>query len=155
MENIIKETISNLTAFLSSNINEINVVKQEDEIYYVNIKIEDENEQRSLIGRDSNNLKAIEALSKLILGQKLGDRVSMFLDINGFRKKQEDSVKKMASEAVEKVRVEKTPYKLAPMSPYFRRIVHLYLTGEEFSDIATESVGIEPMRRVMVKLKGE
>lgn len=155
MENIIKDTISSLASYLSSNIGEITVEKQEDDIYYVNISIEDNEQQRLLIGRDSQNLKAIESIFRLMLGQKSEDRLHVFLDINGFRKKQEDSVKKMAMDAVEKVRADKIPFKLAPMSPYFRRIAHLYLAGPDFDDIATESIGTEPMRRVMVKIKSE
>jgi len=40
---------------------------------------------------------------------------------------------------------------LAPMPAYERRIIHLELAGRQ--DVITESIGQEPERRVMIKLR--
>jgi hypothetical protein len=45
---------------------------------------------------------------------------------------------------------------MAPMSPYFRRVVHTYIAGDPaFSDITTESTGEGNYRQVVLRLKDE
>ncbi|KKU79285.1 MAG: hypothetical protein UY05_C0034G0007 [Candidatus Peregrinibacteria bacterium GW2011_GWA2_47_7] len=61
---------------------------------------------------------------------------------------------KIAMRKVDTARKTLTPQTLPPMSPYFRRIVHLALVGDEFSDIITESVGEGDKRAVTIKVRG-
>ena len=43
------------------------------------------------------------------------------------------------------------PYKLEPMNPYERRVIHSAL--QEYTDINTYSEGEEPFRRIVISLK--
>jgi len=43
---------------------------------------------------------------------------------------------------------------LAPMSPYFRRVVHLFIASNpDLQDIVTESIGEGEHRQIVLKLK--
>lgn len=73
------------------------------------------------------------------------------LDVENYRKKREETLIKVAQKVAYKVRKSKRPYKLEPMNPYERRIIHSTL--QEFNDIITYSEGEEPFRRVIISLK--
>ena len=47
-----------------------------------------------------------------------------------------------------KLRKSERPYKLEPMNPYERRIIHSAL--QEYTDINTYSEGEEPFRRIVI-----
>ena len=77
----------------------------------------------------------------------------MILDVDGYRKRQEESVKTLAEKKVELARQTKQDQLLPPMSSYFRRIVHLFLASGEFPDVTTESMGEGDNRQVIIKIK--
>ena len=78
------------------------------------------------------------------------------LDIDGYRKSQEDKVCKIAEQKADFVRRTGSHIALAPMSPYFRRIVHLHVASSpQLQDLMTESVGEGEYRQIVLKLKGD
>ncbi|KKP36551.1 MAG: single-stranded nucleic acid binding R3H domain-containing protein, spoIIIJ-associated protein [Candidatus Peregrinibacteria bacterium GW2011_GWF2_33_10] len=151
MENNIKQTLNTLLAYLSIAYNEIQIEKNADGSFYVNIATD--TEPKFIIGKDSKNLKSLEHLLKLIIDKGQEERTLLQLDVNNYRQKQIENVKKVALEGVMRVRETKNIYPLPPMSPYFRRVVHLYLDSEEFVDVYTESSGNDFRRRVIIKPK--
>lgn len=140
MEEIIKTLISffNITdATLEINENE--------EIITINIRTEN---GRTLIGPDGTTLKDLELLVKA-LAQKNNIAKKIILDVNNYRKYREEQLKKLAKETAHKVIITKKPIKLPPMNAYERRIIHLELAINP--NVATESVGEEPNRCLIVK----
>lgn len=124
---------------------------EEGTSYRVNIDSEDPS---LLIGYHGENLLALQHVLKVILWKKLNrSDFSIVLDVDEYRKRQEENVLSLAERRVEIARNTNTDQKLPPMSPYFRRLVHMHLTKSEFEDIETESVGEDDRRQVIIKVK--
>ena len=107
-----------------------------------------------LIGERGNNLVAIEHLLKKIISKKRDKTASseeekFTLDINDYRIKRLYDLKQDVKAAAKEVRLYRREAPLRPMSSFERRIVHLLLA--EYPDIATESIGEDPNRRVIIK----
>lgn len=111
-----------------------------------------------LIGWHGETLNSVQHLLKSILRSKESMEKSPFLvlDVDGYRREQEDKVKKMAENKADFVRRTGTRVALAPMSPYFRRIVHLHIANNPtFQDLTTESIGEGDYRQVVLRLKSK
>lgn len=102
-----------------------------------------------LIGEYGNNLFALEHLLKKYFRQKSADDLKFTLDINDYRMKKMEDLKQDVKTAAKNVRLYKKEVPLRAMSSFERRIVHLLLA--EYPDITTESIGDEPLRRVIIK----
>jgi predicted RNA-binding protein Jag len=69
---------------------------------------------------------------------------------------QEEKVKKIAEAKADFVRRTGNRIALSPMSPYFRRIIHLYVANTpQLQDLTTESVGEGDYRQIVLKMKDE
>jgi spoIIIJ-associated protein len=111
-----------------------------------------------IIGWHGETLNSIQHLAKSIIRQKekLDRSPFLVLDVDGYRASQEDKVKKIAEQKADFVRRTGSRVALAPMSPYFRRIVHLHVANTpELADLTTESSGDGDYRQVVLKLKDE
>jgi spoIIIJ-associated protein len=102
-----------------------------------------------LIGKNGQNLKAIEHIAKAITFKKAPEQVSFALDINDYRKSRAKLIVRSALEVANRVRDNKRAEALLPMSSYERRLVHIELTA--YPDLETESIGEEPQRRVVIR----
>lgn len=112
------------------------------------ISIQAPSDARFLIGKNGQNLKAIEHVLRamLVKSEKEG---AVVLDINDYKKSRANHLIDVAKQVVARVRSTQKAEALFPMSSYERRIVHMELAA--YPDITTESVGSEPQRRVIVK----
>lgn len=106
-----------------------------------------------LIGHHGENLQAMQKVLKVLCHSKLGEEVSVHFDVDNYRKRQEENVLSITEQKIREVRESKVQSALPPMSPYFRRIVHLYIRDGEYSDLETESMGEGNYRQVVIKLK--
>ena len=102
-----------------------------------------------LIGEYGINLAALEYVIKRILRKKYNEEFKFTLDINDYRMRRLEDLKQDVKVAAKEVRMYKKEVPLRAMSSFERRIVHLLLA--EYPDIATESFGQEPERRVVIK----
>lgn len=119
-------------------------------VYRIDI---DSDEASTLIGYHGETIYALQHLVKTLVWKKSGENVFIIIDVDSYRKRQEESVLALAMRKVEAARKTLQDQMLPPMSPYFRRIVHMALTTPEFSDVATESVGEGDHRAVVIKVK--
>lgn len=104
-----------------------------------------------LIGQRGLCLDAFQYLARVILKKKEGEIINFVIDVNNYRKKKEQYLIDLAKDAAFKVKSTKQEIALQPMSPYERRIIHMTLAEDK--EVATESTGEEPERRVVIKLK--
>jgi len=153
MEDTIHEIIENLVGKMGGTINKFRIEKDPDGGYNVNLETSDPN---LMIGHHGENIGALQHIAKLILWNKADPtsseaRTDLSLDIDNYRKRQEENVIQLAERKVEMVRKLASPQSLPAMSPYFRRVVHLYLTQEKFNDIRTESQGQGDYRYIVIK----
>lgn len=147
MEEIICETLKPLLELLHFQFSKIDVEDKGDSHYRINIETDEANH---LIGAHGNTLFAVQHLLKVLLRKKMECDFSITLDVDNYRKRQEENVITMAEQKVDEVRRHGKAQKLPPMSSYFRRLVHLHLTQEQFNDIGTESEGEGPYRAVII-----
>ena len=127
---------------------EINI-KEENDIINVNLSGE---KMGLIIGYRGETLDSLQYLLSLVVNKNHNNIYKkVVLDVENYRKKREETLIKVAQKVAYKVRKSKRPYKLEPMNPYERRIIHSTL--QEFNDIITYSEGEEPFRRVIISLK--
>lgn len=104
---------------------------------------------RFLIGKDGQNLKALEQILRAMFLKKIDDIGNIVVDVNDYRRSRAIYVVDLARQVVARVRSTQKAEALLPMSGYERRVVHMELAS--YPDIATESIGAEPQRRIVVK----
>lgn len=130
-------------------------VKPEEDIMRVDI---DSPEPSRIIGWHGETLNSIQHLLKSIIRtlEKLERTPFIVVDVDGYRRSQEDKVRRIAEQKADFVRRTGSRIALSPMSPYFRRIVHLHVANTpNLSDLTTESVGEGEYRQIVLKLKNE
>jgi spoIIIJ-associated protein len=126
-------------------------IEKEEGIYRVNIETEDTN---LLIGYHGETIKALEHVLRLLLWKKVENPESnIVIDIENYRKRQEKNVIEMAEKKAEYARKTMKTQILPPMSPYFRRLVHIHFTQPQFSDLETASIGEGDRRQLTIKSK--
>ncbi|NCC47587.1 MAG: protein jag [Clostridia bacterium] len=118
---------------------------RDGETVYIDVMGED---CGAAIGRHGETLDALQYLTSLVANQFSEEHVRIIVDIDGYRRRREDTLINMASRAADKVLSSGNPYRLQPMSPAERRIVHSSLQG--FAGITTFSEGDDPRRRVVI-----
>jgi spoIIIJ-associated protein len=151
METLIQETVEELLSKLCTPFRKIRIEKTDENAYKVNIESE---EPSLLIGRHGDNIYALQNILRIILWNKQDNQCNITVDIDDYRKRQEQNVLNLAERKVEAVRKTKKAQNLPPMAPYFRRLIHMHLTQEKYSDIETESVGEGDFRYLTIKPKG-
>ncbi len=110
---------------------------------------EDEKEALgALIGRKGERLSALQHLVNLMLSRKMGTWTRVLVDVEDYRGRRERQLIEVATRAAERVNETGQMLQLEPMSALERRWVHLAL--RDVDGIATQSIGEEPTRRVVV-----
>lgn len=94
-------------------------------------------------------IASLQHLLRLMVERRLNGWVPIELDIDRFRQGQEEVLRRLALSAEEKVRRSGRPVYLKPMTAWERRVIHLTL--QESPNVETESIGVEPFRKVVVK----
>lgn len=153
MQALIKDTLGTLLKHLGLEFSEITVDAADASM--IRVDIISANPSR-LIGWHGETLNALQHMVKSIARtkEKLEKAPFIILDVDGYRRDQEDKVCRMAEQKIDFVRRKKTRVALPPMSPYFRRVVHVYIANhQDFQDITTESVGEGDYRQIVLRLK--
>lgn len=104
-----------------------------------------------LIGRRGETLDSIQYLTSLVVNKDREDFKRVIVDVEGYRKKREETLIALAYRMANKVEKYKKSVTLEPMTPYERRIIHSAL--QERFTIETVSVGEEPNRKVVIRVK--
>ncbi|HEY7623801.1 MAG TPA: RNA-binding cell elongation regulator Jag/EloR [Candidatus Limnocylindria bacterium] len=102
----------------------------------------------ALIGRGGENLVALQQITSAITSRRVGRTVHIPLDIEGYRRRREEQLREIARRVASRVRTSGQAVTLEPMLAYERRIVHLAVQGTP--GVKTESVGVDPNRRVVI-----
>lgn len=104
-----------------------------------------------LIGYKGKTIESFQSLLNSILQREDEEYAKVFVEINGYKKKKEEKLKKLANKMADNVIRFRKPIRLEPMSAYERLIIHTELANRK--DVETESFGEEPRRRVVIKKK--
>jgi spoIIIJ-associated protein len=106
----------------------------------------------ALIGRKGERLSALQHLVNLLLSKRVGEWTRILVDVEDYRGRRESQLRDLANRAAERVMETNKMLQLEPMPALERRWIHLALRDHE--RVATQSVGEEPNRRVVVLPRG-
>lgn len=103
----------------------------------------------ALIGKNGQNIGALEQVVRLCALRELPNLPSFTVDINDYRQLRTKQLVSAALAVAERVRASKKAEAMEPMSAYDRRLIHVELASHP--DVETASIGEEPKRRVVIK----
>ena len=103
-----------------------------------------------LAGRDGRTLGAIEVIAYAVLAKHAGrGDLRVRVDVGGFRRRQADTLTRLAERLAIQVAKSGEPHELQPMPPAERRVIHIAL--KENPDVMSESVGEGAARRLVIR----
>jgi len=125
------------------------IAKTREDVIYINIQTDS---PALLIGRGGEGLEALQHLVRTLLTvDNAGEHRTVVVDIEGYREKKAEYVKKLARDKAFQVLATGIEEYLDPMSSFERRIVHMVCSN--IADVETESVGEGRERKVRIKPK--
>jgi spoIIIJ-associated protein len=102
-----------------------------------------------LVGQRGATLEALQELTRLAIFRATGSPSRLLLDVGGYRNARRKELASVARNAIEKVREHGEPVRLEPMSAFERKCVHDVINAA--SGVESESEGVEPSRRIVVR----
>jgi spoIIIJ-associated protein len=102
----------------------------------------------ALIGRKGERLSALQHLVNLMLSKEMGTWTRVLVDVEDYRGRRERQLRDLALRAAARVVETGKMLQLEPMPALERRWIHLTLRDNP--DVATQSIGEEPNRRVVL-----
>ncbi|CAM2077891.1 MULTISPECIES: RNA-binding cell elongation regulator Jag/EloR [Clostridium] len=148
------DSLDDAKTFLISVLNSMDInadidIKEENDIIKINLKGP---KMGLVIGYRGETLDSLQYLVSLVVNKNHENPYKrVVLDAENYRHKREETLIRVAQKTAYKVKKSGRPYKLEPMNPYERRIIHSAL--QEYTDINTYSEGEEPFRRIIISLK--
>ncbi|MBN1440470.1 MAG: Jag N-terminal domain-containing protein [Anaerolineales bacterium] len=101
-----------------------------------------------MVSRRGEALGAMQYLARMMVARKLGRPLPVIVDVEGFRRRREQQLRRMARRAAEQAVERGRTVVLEPMPANERRIIHIELRGH--ADVTTESVGVGRQRKVTI-----
>lgn len=102
----------------------------------------------ALIGRKGERLSALQHLVNLMLSRRTGQWTRVLVDVEDYRGRRERQLVDLATRAAERVVATGKMLQLEPMPALERRWIHIAL--RDHAGVATQSIGEEPNRRIVV-----
>ena len=102
----------------------------------------------ALIGRKGERLSALQHLVNLMLSKEMGAWTRVLVDVEDYRGRRERQLRELAERAAARVVETGKMLQLEPMSALERRWIHMSL--RDHPAVATQSIGEEPNRRVVL-----
>jgi spoIIIJ-associated protein len=102
----------------------------------------------ALIGRKGERLSALQHLVNLMLSKEMGAWTRVLVDVEDYRGRRERQLRELADRAAARVVETGKMLQLEPMPALERRWIHLTL--RDHPGVATQSIGEEPNRRVVL-----
>ena len=104
-----------------------------------------------LIGRHGQTLEALQYLVNLAVSRVSDERRRVLLDVEGYRRRREETLQRLAARLAEQVRRSGQSVALEPMSAHERRVIHVTL--QDHPGVTTRSEGEEPYRKIVISAK--
>ncbi len=101
-----------------------------------------------LIGPRGETLNAVQYLARLMVGNQMQKRASFVVDVEGYRKRRQQALARLAERMAKKVISRRRPVSLEPMPPHERRIIHMTLRDND--EVYTQSSGEGKRRKVRI-----
>jgi release factor glutamine methyltransferase len=101
-----------------------------------------------VIGREGKTLQSLEFIVNVVMAKHFGPAYRVVLDAAGYRRRNEERLRRIAADAALQVEASGQPIELPPMRPSERRLIHLML--KQHPKVTTTSVGEGEERHVVV-----
>jgi len=150
MELLIKETLEKLLDILKISYTGVKITKEGSDVYYTEIETDNSS---LLIGWHGETVAAIQHILKCLLWkQGVESKKQVIIDVDGYKKRQEESVVRLAERKAEVAVSSQKEIILPPMNAYLRRKVHTHLANsDKFKKLViTESVGEGEHRQIKI-----
>ncbi len=144
----LKETISQILNLMNIEAN-LEIRKREKNLE-INIF---SNNNSILIGKEGKTLDSLQNIIRQIALKEFGDKYRVMVDVENYKTHRITNIERTARKIAREVARTKVEAKLETMNSYERRIVHNTLSNNKY--VYTESIGEEPNRYVVIKLKEE
>jgi spoIIIJ-associated protein len=102
-----------------------------------------------LVGPGGVTLDALQELTRLAVHRETGVRSRLMLDVGGHRAQRRAELSALGAAAAQRVVETGEVERLAPMTPFERKIVHDAVAG--VAGVDTESEGEEPERCIVIR----
>lgn len=122
--------------------------RQDEEYLHLDVRGD---ELGILIGRRGQALDALQYLVNLAAGRVSSERQRIVVDVEGYRRRREETLQRLAERLADKVRRSGERTELEPMSAHERRVIHLALQDNPY--VTTYSEGEEPFRKVVIEAR--
>jgi len=103
----------------------------------------------TVIGKRGQTLDSVQYLTSLVVNKGKSGYTRTIIDAEGYRKKRELTLEKLAVRLADKVMNTGRSVRLEPMNPYERKVIHSVL--QKYDGVVTRSEGKEPYRRVIIE----
>ena len=103
----------------------------------------------TVIGKRGQTLDSVQYLTSLVVNKGQSKYQRTIIDAEGYRKKREQTLEKLAVRLADKAISSKKRVSLEPMNPYERKVIHSVL--QQYEGVTTKSEGSEPYRRVVIE----
>lgn len=151
----INDILSDLKDKISTILNLMNIdtnleIKRKEENIAINIF---SNHNSILIGKEGKTLDSLQNIMRQILLKETSSDLKLIIDVENYKEHRMTHIERTARKVAREVAKTKVEASLEPMNSYERRIVHNTLSKNKY--VYTKSIGEEPNRYVMIKLKEE
>lgn len=106
-----------------------------------------------LIGKHGRTLESLQLLFNRMMNKKFREGVRVYIDVNGYKVKRADLLKKMVARLGERIKRGSKPLTIGPFNPHDRRIIHLAI--KEDPDLEAESLGEGEIKRIRITPKSK
>jgi spoIIIJ-associated protein len=104
-----------------------------------------------IIGKKGKTLDSLQLIANIYAGRISNPEIHVVLDSENYRLRREEAIVRMAYDAADRVRSNRSSLLLEPMNPFERRIVHTTLGDND--DIMTRSEGEGMYKQVRVSYR--
>lgn len=154
---IVVTTINDIQNYIKETLTEILTAMQIEAKYEIrrrdktiNIKIFSNN-NAILIGKNGRTIGSLQTIVRQIISNVIDEKINIILDVENYKEKRIKNIEYLAKKTAREVTKTKVEATLDSMNSYERRIVHSILADDKY--VYTESIGEEPNRCVVIKLK--
>ena len=144
------EKIEEFLKGLISNMGVNGEISYDEDEEAINLYINESDDFKVLIGKSGETLESIQYILSIFARRNTLEK-RVYLDINGYKKRKEETIRETAMTFAKKAIRYKKVMRLRPMNAYERRIVHSTL--HNMKGVFTVSEGEEPHRKVVIKPK--
>ena len=109
------------------------------------------NNNAILIGKNGKTISALQTIIRQIISKQINEKFSIILDVENYKERRIKNIEYLAKKTAREVAKTKVEATMNSMNSYERRIVHSILADDKY--VYTESIGEEPNRCVVIKLK--